>query len=439
MKLQVLRARRRLVAAAFASPLSGLAPVAASTPREGRTLFAGPANYRKLLSSLAPGDRLELAPGEYLNGLPLHGVRGSAARPIVIAGPVGPQRAAFLGRAGAHTVSLVDSEHVVVRNLLLDGRGARVDAVRAEGHARWTHHVTLEGLTIVNHGASQQNSGISTKCPAWGWVVRGNTIVGAGTGMYFGDSDGSDPFFDSLIEGNWIADPIGYGIQIKHQRGRPDPPPAPDPGQTEIRRNLIVKRRPAAAPELARPNLLVGHLPLSGAGAGDRYLVHGNVLVDNPSEALFQGEGNLVLYNNLLFNPHGDGVRIQPHNDRPRNVVVFNNTVVAAGLGIGFVGGEPGFARSLERNLVYGRPPLHSEIDGDNLAEEYEAAAGAFVRLDADPQRLDLTPRGGMPRPRLPFDAAALGLPGAEADLNGRPRGLAAYGACSDSAGATCP
>ena len=97
-------------------------------------------------------------------------------------------------------IRLLDSAHVIVRNLVLDGRGAAVDGVRAEGHGHWAHHITLEGLTIVNHGATQQNSGISTKCPSWGWVVRGNTIVRAGTGMYFGDSDGSDPFFDALIE-----------------------------------------------------------------------------------------------------------------------------------------------------------------------------------------------------------------------------------------------
>ena len=52
-----------------------------------------------------------------------------------------------------------------------------------------THHVTIENLNIVNYGADQQVVGISTKGPAWNWTIRGNRIVGAGTGMYLGNSD----------------------------------------------------------------------------------------------------------------------------------------------------------------------------------------------------------------------------------------------------------
>ncbi len=423
-------ARRRwlgaVVAASFASLAAGGRSFA-STSR--RIIRAEPRNYRALLGKLAPGDTLLLAPGEYLRGLPLHGLAGTAGMPIVVEGPPPPGRAVFIGRPGAHTLSLLDSAYVVVRNLVLDGRGAAVDAVRAEGHARWAHHVTLEGLTIVNHGASQQNSGISTKCPCWGWVVRGNTIAGAGTGMYFGDSDGSDPFFDSLIEGNRIVDPVGYGIQIKHQHGRPDFAPSAGRAATVIRRNRIVKGRVAAVPEMARPSLLVGHFPLVGAGAQDRYLVYGNLLIDNPSEALFQGEGNIALYNNLLFNPRGEGVRIQPHNHLPREVLVFNNTIMAAALGIGITGGEAGFDRLFERNLVFGNPPVRSEIDGENVADTYDRARAAFVRLDADPAKLDLNLRSALPAPREASRAGSLSLPDAELDFLGRAR-AAGFGAC---------
>jgi hypothetical protein len=383
---------------------------------------------------------LQLAAGEYTGGLTLTGLVGTAERPIVIEGPPGPVRATFVGRPGSHTVSLLDSAHVVVRNLVLDGRGMPVDGVRAEGHARWAHHVTLERLTIVNHGATQQNSGISTKCPAWGWVVRGNTIVGAGTGMYFGDSDGSDPFFDSLIEGNRIVDPVGYGIQVKHQHGRPESAPSVDRSDTVIRRNLIVKSRVATAPELARPSLLVGHFPLAGPGVQDRYLVYANLLVDNPSEALFQGEGNVALYNNLMINPRGEGVRIQPHNHKPREVAVFNNTIVAAALGIEFTGGEPGYERLLEHNLVFGNPPIRSEVAGENFTGDYDRARAAFVRLDADPAKLDLTPSRPLPVPRSAVGGEWLALSGAERDYLGRPRKARQFGACarSGTAAAAC-
>ena len=431
--------RRRQFVGWAAAATSALLPVRAASPLPAeRKLRAGPEDYGPVVRSLRAGDLLQLEPGEYTRGLPLHGLVGTAEQPIVIEGPPPPGRAVFVGRPGAHTVSLLDSAHLTVRNLVLDGRGAAVDGVRAEGHGRFAHHITLEGLTIVNHGASQQNSGISTKCSAWGWVVRGNTIIRAGTGMYFGDSDGSDPFFDSLIEGNRIVDAVGYGIQIKHQHGRPDFAPSAARGATIIRHNRIVKSRVAFVPEMARPSLLVGHFPLTGPGAHDRYVVYGNLLVDNPSEALFQGEGNIALYDNLLFNPRGEGVRIQPHNHKPREVLVFDNTIVAAALGIEIAGGEAGYVRLFEHNLVFGNPPIRSEIDGENFSDTYDRARAAFARLDPDPSRLDLTPTSVVPTPRTAGGAGRPALPDADQDYLGRIRGTAAFGACRPGGDTPC-
>ena len=70
----------------------------------------------------------------------------------------------------------------------VDGLGLLGDGVKAEGNASWAHHITIEGLHIVNHGNNQQIVGISTKCPSWNWVIRHNIIEGAGTGMYLGNS-----------------------------------------------------------------------------------------------------------------------------------------------------------------------------------------------------------------------------------------------------------
>ena len=53
----------------------------------------------------------------------------------------------------------------------------------------------------------------------------------------------------------------------------------------------------------------------------------------------FRARGNLAFYNNLLVNDQGDGVHIQPHNDVPRRIAVFHNTVLARGNGIRVHGG----------------------------------------------------------------------------------------------------
>src|SRR5262249_150356 len=145
------------------------------------------------------------------------------------------------------------------------------------GTSSWAHHITLDGLTIFGYGANQQKVGISTKCPAWGWVIRNNVIKGSGTGMYLGNSDGSAPFVAGLIEHNLIMDTIGYNLQIKHQRQRPIISGMPeDRSVTIIRHNVFSKSNNSSREKLARPNLLVGHWPPDGAGMEDSYAIYGN-------------------------------------------------------------------------------------------------------------------------------------------------------------------
>ena len=205
---------------------------------------ASPDTYRRAIGLLRPGDTLSLSPGEYREGLPVRNLSGEPGRPITISGPRRGAPATFIAREGRNTVSIVDSRYLVIRNLVLEGRNLPVDAVKAEGHSRWAHDITLENLVIRGHGNNQQTVGISTKCPAWNWIIRGNTILGAGTGMYLGDSDGSAPFVAVRIERNPIVDTVGYNLQVKHQRARHDIPGMPAGRSTTIiRYNVFAKPR----------------------------------------------------------------------------------------------------------------------------------------------------------------------------------------------------
>ena len=337
---------------------------------------AGPDDYRSYIPQLKPGDRLLLQGGEYSRGLPLHGLQGLPDRPIVIEGPLTGPAARFIARPGANTVSLVDVQHITLRNLELDGRNLPVDAVKAEGHGRYAHHITLDNLRIVGHGNNQQTVGISTKCPARGWVIRNNVIEGAGTGIYLGNSDGSAPFWNGLVENNQILDSVGYNLQIKHQKTRPaDHPEDVEPAVTIIRKNVFRKSSNSATEKLARPNVLIGHLPLQGPGSDDRYLVYGNLFLNNPSEALFQAEGRLGLYNNIFINASGNAIHIQPHNDIPRDMEIFYNTVLASGAGV--IVREPpqsgaGYTQRVTGNVISAGTPLQSKDAAYNLKMPYQ-------------------------------------------------------------------
>lgn len=261
---------------------------------------ANPDNYLALIPKLRPGDRMILAPGDYCvqtecRGLPLLSVNGTKDRPIVITGADFARKPRFFGNPNQHTIQLANSSYIVVRNLEIDGRDAGKAAVAAIGP---THHILIEGLTIRGVGNSQQTVGISaSRSPSWHWTIRANKIFNAGTGMYLGNSDGTNPFVAGLIEENSITDTLGYNLQIKHQKVRPNILGMPTgPSKTVIRRNFFGKSTNSSIEELARPNVLVGHLPPSGSGVNDLYEIYGNLFWQNPTEALFQGEGNLALY-----------------------------------------------------------------------------------------------------------------------------------------------
>jgi hypothetical protein len=357
--------------------------------------MATPSNYLALLRKLHPGDTLALSPGRYLEGLPIHHINGTAGNAIVIRG----RRDAIttlVARPDANTISIVNSSYVEVRDLLLDGDGQFVDGIKAEGHSSWAHHITLDGLTILRHGADQQLVGISTKCPAWGWVVSNNIIVGAGTGMYLGNSDGRAPFVAGIIEHNLIVDTVGYNLQIKQQNERPKITGMPEERNvTIIRHNVFSKSANSSSGVMARPNLLVGHWPPSGAGHEDTYAIYGNFFYQNPSEALFQGEGNLAFYGNVLVNALGDAINIQPHFAIPRRIDVFHNTVLAANRGIRVAGGDPAFMQNVLANAVFANTPIIGGKQHANITGAFVEAAQYLAEPFAPLGRLDLSPKSG--------------------------------------------
>ncbi|MFN7971068.1 MAG: hypothetical protein U0166_01750 [Acidobacteriota bacterium] len=365
----------------------------AALPAMAAIVPADPSTYQGLLSTLQPGDTMVLAGGTYPNGLTISNMNGQPGLPIAITGPGSGTPATFTGRSCCNTVSISDSSYVEIKNLRLDGQNLAVDGVKAEGSASFAHHITIQGLTIVNHGNNQQIVGISTKCNAWDWIIRGNVIIGAGTGLYLGDSTGLAPFVEGLVEDNFVQDTIGYNMQIKHQLSRPAG--MPQNAKTVIRHNVFSKANNGSTGGNARPNLLVGHFPPSGTGSNDYYEIYGNFFHQNPTESLFQGEGNIAFYDNLMVNDNGPAVRIQPQNDVPKLIRIFNNTIVASQGGINITGGDPGYTQEAIGNGAFAAPPINGGTQRDNITDTYGNAGTYLSNPFAPPGTLDLYPRVG--------------------------------------------
>jgi hypothetical protein len=166
-----------------------------------------PSNYLGVLGTLQPGDTLHLAPGTYTGTLPISGLNGTDTAWITITGPDSGEPAVILADPGpcCNTVEISDSSYIAVRRLTIDGN--MVDgAFGISAKDGVVHHIRIEDNELLRHDTGQQNVGISTKVPTWGWEIRRNRIIGVGTGLYLGNSDGNDAFIGGLIEHNLVKD-----------------------------------------------------------------------------------------------------------------------------------------------------------------------------------------------------------------------------------------
>jgi hypothetical protein len=372
---------RRLLVGICALAIGSAAP-----PLRAETLHASPANYAALLRQLKPGDTLNLEPGTYPR-LYLAGINGTSEAWIAITGPASDPPAIIQGEPDHNTVEIEHCSYLSLENLRIDSRGIPgAFGISARGREHnLTHHIRIEGNTLIGQHGGQQTDGISTKTPTWGWVIRYNKILGAGTGLYLGDSDGSQPFVDGVIENNLIQDTIGYDMEIKDQHSIPAMPGMPlGPTSTLIRNNVFIKND-RASPDGDRPNLLVGAFPENGPGSLNMYEIYGNYFVHNHREALFQGSGRLSLHDNIFIDgPYTyPAVVLRKQNGPLQVALVYNNTVYTSGPGIRF--DHPALSGgAVVGNLVFATNPIAGPIAflSDNTTGSLESAP-AYVHSPA--------------------------------------------------------
>lgn len=403
----------------------------------GRVVDASSGDYLDKLSTLQPGDTLRLAAGTYNGrpdtpGLPVYNLHGTPDARITITGPDDGAKAIFIGTANHNTIRIANASYVVIRNLDIDGRDLGGDGVNAQGIS---HHITLENLTIRGVGDGQGTVAISTnRSPVWNWTIRGCTIVGAGTGMYLGNSDGKSPFVAGIIEHNVILDTLGYNVQIKHQVPWPSNVELPT-GRTNtiIRHNVFSKRGNGTRGASARPNVLVGDVPERGRGSDNGYEIYGNYFSQNTAELLFQGEGNIAFYANVLINDFGGGMTIQRHNGHVRDVRVFGNTIIAATTGISITPGETHHTQPVVANLVFAETPIVAPHQEANLLGRYKDALRDLVRSRDDTGNVDVRLRAAAAGPVLDMHEF-ITFTDSERDFDGRQRDWRVRGAYSSDA-----
>lgn len=370
-----------------------------------RVKHANPDNYRKIITTLAAGDALVLDAGVYQRGLPLSGCNGTPEAWITIQGPT-TGVAEIRQTQPANCVEIWQCSYLALKSLVIQGGGPEgipgLFGISAQGGAKnAVHHILVEGCTISDWNTSQQSVGISTKTPTWDWTIRGNIIRRCGTGLYLGNSNGQDPFVRGVIEGNLVHDPIGYCMEIKYQKSRPDIAGIPaTPSRTRIRHNVFIKND-GPSPDGNRPNVLVGGFPESGAGSADIYEIYANFFFHNPRESLLTASGRVTIHDNIFADcPHAEAaaVTLRTHDLPLKQAHVYHNTIAASTRGIR-VASAATESSAIIGNAVFAGQPLilHPSITrvSENLTGPAAQAADHLTAPVTELSVMDLHPKPG--------------------------------------------
>jgi len=332
---------------------------------EAKVIRTNPETIKRLLPTLHPGDTMVLSPGFYAPLL-LSRLNGMPGAWISIEGgnsPDGAEAAVIVGEPCCNTVEIQNSSYLSIARLRVDSAGIRgVFGISARGGTtNRVHDILIRDNVLVGQNGSQQTDGISTKTPTWNWTIRGNKIFGAGTGLYLGDSDGSEPFIGGIIENNLIHDTIGYNMEIKYQNPRPSVPGMPTGSSTTIVRNNTFIKGDEPSPDGNRPNVLIGGLPTAGPGSDDLYQIYGNFFDHNPHEALLQASGRVAIHDNLFVGGKLAAIVLKDQDLPLKLADVYNNTVYSAQRGID-IEAPAKAATNVVGNLIFSAKPMSGTV-----------------------------------------------------------------------------
>ncbi|HYE04728.1 MAG TPA: FecR domain-containing protein, partial [Planctomycetota bacterium] len=305
------------------------APPRADQAPSGRVIVAQPATLAGAVADLRPGDTLRLVPGDYRANLSLRDLHGTPDAWITIAGPA--TRDAVL-RPGPqprqNTLELTDCSFVRLEGLVIDGsRGP--EAAGIKGKAGVVHHVVIDDCDIRGFAADQQLAAVSVQCAAWDWTIRRCRIDACGAGISLGAG-----FVGGIVEGNLIADIVGYGLYLAPQPQRAVAAGMPDGrARTLIRDNVLLGRADGA--DRDRPHALIGGLPISGPGSDDVREIHGNLFHGARGEVFVQAAGRVSIHDNLFVDADGTAIKLMSHAGLPLVAAsVYRNTILGAARGV---------------------------------------------------------------------------------------------------------
>ena len=371
-----------------------------------------------------------LASGSY-PFLNVNGLNGIPQAWITITGPAtGPPARIFANSTCCNTVQITNSSYVAITNLTVDSQSlAYIDGINAHDDiSNLTHDILIEGNTLTGQDANQQTCGISTKTPTWGWIIRNNVINGAGTGVYLGNSDGSDPFVGGILEDNLIENTIGYDTEIKFQNPRPTVTGMPT-GQsfTIIRNNVFIKNDQVSSgwrPAQSAGRIFSRQWPWYHRHVRDLWQF---LLPQSPRGTAAGRRARVSIHDNVFV----DGIPLLPSiwkwiDGNLQIACLYNNTVYSPTYGFYF-GAPITVDGSITGNLILAATPISGSVPTSNNITDTLANAASYVTAPS----LALGSMNFFPLPGhvtgAPLDLSKFtGDVDYSIDFNGNPKGVPA-------------
>jgi hypothetical protein len=228
-----------------------------------------------------------------------------------------------------------------------------------------------------------------------------------------------------LIEYNLVQDTMGYNMQIKWQKPRPNVAGMPTtPQKTIIRHNVFIKTASRDSPDGDRPNVLLGGFPDIGAGSQDLYEVYGNLFYYNPRESLIQASGRVSIHDNIFVGGNPQAIRMQDHDLPLQLAHIYNNTIYTYGSGIVF-GSRAREWDAVIGNLIFAATSTRGSIRNlwGNLAVPFAFASDYVAAPSMTLESMNFFPLKGKCRGAALDLTAFADEDDFERDFNGSPKG----------------
>lgn len=307
-------------------------------------------DFHTIMANLNAGDELVLRGGSYQRSAAWLGLslQGTPAKPIIIRAKHGERPVFSYAHYDQNLIQILDSQYLTISGLELTGGS---HGIRMQN----SHHITLTNLHIHHVG----DNAISINFSGSDYrniVIRNNELHhtgqapgGFGEALYLGCENNACTFSNSIVSNNYIHHTNGANTKSGAQDG--------------------IEIKPGSYNNIVKDNVVHDAAPCiitHNTGGQAVNVIKANALWDCTDHGI-QSEADATIVSNIIFNVSFDAIHSREHKGvAPRNLKIFNNTIVTAGTG-GIRTRLPQGSVAIVNNAIYSQNGNALRLEGNDF------------------------------------------------------------------------